>query len=160
MYLSVETSPFIRTSASPATTAATASRTQLTSLFSSTILKIEQSIPSAPQTSSMTCLVAVEGRFDQSLLICVVDGAERVGILAVGDGQPFAALFLGLLDDLREFCNHCCMKVRIKRFGRCFPLPVSGTAAGRLCRSVGECEPASLSVESKFFHRCGIIGII
>ena len=28
------------------------------------------------------------------------------------------------------------MKVRIKRFGRCFPLPVSGTAAGRLCRSV------------------------
>ena len=56
MYLSVETSPFIRTSASPATTAATASRTQLTSLFSSTILKIEQSIPSAPQTSSMTCL--------------------------------------------------------------------------------------------------------
>ena len=104
--------------------------------------------------------VAVEGRFDQSLIICVVDGAERVGILAVGDGQPFAALFLGLLDDLREFCNHCCMKVRIKRFGRCFPLPVSGTAAGRLCRSVGECEPASLPVESKFFHRCGIIGII
>lgn len=32
--------------------------------------------------------VAVEGRFDQSLIICVVDGAERVGILAVGDGQP------------------------------------------------------------------------
>lgn len=92
---SVETSPFIRTSASPATTAATASRTQLTSLFSSTILKIEQSIPSAPADLFDDLFVAVEGRFDQSLLICVVDGAERVGILAVGDGQPVCGPFSG-----------------------------------------------------------------
>lgn len=56
MYLSVETSPFISTSASPDTTAATACRTQLTSLFSSTIFRIELSIPSARQTSSITCL--------------------------------------------------------------------------------------------------------
>ena len=56
MYLSVETSPFISTSALPATTAATACCTHFVSTFSSTMLKAAMSMPFSAQTCSMTVL--------------------------------------------------------------------------------------------------------
>jgi hypothetical protein len=54
MYLSVETSPFISTSALPATTAATACCTHLTSLASSTMLNALMSMSFSAQTCSIT----------------------------------------------------------------------------------------------------------
>ena len=56
MYLSVETSPFISTSALPATTAATACCTHFTSLGSSTTLKAFRSRPFSSQTRSIVAL--------------------------------------------------------------------------------------------------------
>ena len=56
MYLSVETRPFISTSALPATTAATACCTHFTSLGSLTMLNALMSMPFSSQTFSMTSL--------------------------------------------------------------------------------------------------------
>ncbi len=51
-------------------------------------------------------LFAVEGRFDQPFLIGFVDCLQRVGVLPVGYGQPFAAFLSRLFDDFGKMLNH------------------------------------------------------